>query len=105
MRGNQQPAVHIRQVTPFHIAHYHIIFLQLITEQKQEVMFEGCEQEGRMDLSNTTFMFDVESNRIAHQPSGNFIPYLSRYHLLSDKSMGKSNLSLMHLMQLNAFEH
>lgn len=35
----------------------------------------------------------------------NFIPYLSHYHLLCDKSTMKSNPSLMHFMQLNAFEH
>lgn len=68
------------------------------------MVFEGCEQEGCMELSSTTFMFDVESNRIAHQPNGNFIPYLSCYLILSDKSIVKSNPSLMHFMQLNAFE-
>lgn len=57
-----------------------------------------------MDLSNTTLMFDAQSNRIACQPSGNLIPYLSRYHL-SDKRTVKSNPSLMHFMQLNASEH
>lgn len=34
--------------------------------------------------------------------NGNFTPYLSCY--LSDKSIVKSNPSLMHIMQLTAFE-
>lgn len=57
-----------------------------------------------MDLSNTAFMFDVESNITVHQPNGKFILYLSCYVFLSDKSVVKSNPSLMHFMQLNVFE-
>lgn len=66
-------------------------------------MFEECEQEGHKGLSNTTSVFGVKSNRISNRPMGiALLTYPAIF--LPDKSVVKSNPSLMHFMKLTAFE-
>lgn len=52
-------------------------FFSLLLSNEKEVL-EGC-QEGCMNHSNTTPMFDVESDMTARHLRGNFCPRLSCY--------------------------
>lgn len=98
----ERKPVHIRQVTPLHIAQCRCLFFFSSLLHKNKTWFLRNVNRRVMWTSQTPLLYLVSKATEFPPTNGNFTPYLSCY--LSDKSMLKSNPSLTHIMQLTAFE-